>query len=485
MNRPSEAPAPAQIKVESGKVKLDIAKMKEIHEQQQREKGSDSARTDETMDTSERSHEESRKSKRPLSVDAGTRMTNDRPKKRKDESSELTSEQDKKALSSSSSDSVSPRESSKSKAPNVLDMLKAGVQPGQEKKFSLATPQFRLVSATGKMELRVNTTTASSSPYFVCIGCAADRRILGLLKDPLVITGRSRIAEVETFILQIQEKGRKMVIPFVLFTHKGQAASSVYGKLCDEFTQNNRVGFCQMAPDLQAYLVPPALKRHLSLLKEYTVPSGSEGAGRELYGVLVAREAGSIEFTSAPTMELNVMAPPEPLAPSPVVESSKTSEKPKSAVVSDSSAPSTPPTFVPVSQPSQPPAAAYKGPTPTYSTSTIPPPPVPPSYVPPPPPPTFALPRPSAPIPAPIAAPVPVPVSAPAPPVVQTPPLTTEMLAMIHKVADFCAKNGAQTIQMLRGKENASILMPFIFPGQTGHQEFLHTLQAIVNNSDK
>lgn len=51
---------------------------------------------------------------------------------------------------------------------------------------------------------------------------------------------------------------------------------------------------------------------------------------------------------------------------------------------------------------------------------------------------------------------------------------------MILKVAQFCASNGASTINMLKNKAGAASVMPFLFEGQPGYAEFLSTLKSIL-----
>jgi hypothetical protein len=55
-----------------------------------------------------------------------------------------------------------------------------------------------------------------------------------------------------------------------------------------------------------------------------------------------------------------------------------------------------------------------------------------------------------------------------------------QQLEVMQKVAQFCAENGAQTIQMLKEKDGAISLMPFIFEGQEGYQDFLNILKDIL-----
>jgi Surp module len=68
------------------------------------------------------------------------------------------------------------------------------------------------------------------------------------------------------------------------------------------------------------------------------------------------------------------------------------------------------------------------------------------------------------------------PVNVPAVPL----PIPAALKETIKKVAQFCASNGASTISMLKKKEGAKNVMPFLFEGQVGYEEFLSTLKNIL-----
>ena len=59
-------------------------------------------------------------------------------------------------------------------------------------------------------------------------------------------------------------------------------------------------------------------------------------------------------------------------------------------------------------------------------------------------------------------------------------PIPAALKETIKKVAQFCASNGASTISMLKKKEGALNVMPFLFEGQIGFEEFLSTLKEIL-----
>lgn len=67
------------------------------------------------------------------------------------------------------------------------------------------------------------------------------------------------------------------------------------------------------------------------------------------------------------------------------------------------------------------------------------------------------------------------------PPIVPvTAPVSQALLETIKKVAQFCASNGASTISMLKKKDGAINVMPFLFEGQAGYETFLSTLKTCL-----
>lgn len=76
-----------------------------------------------------------------------------------------------------------------------------------------------------------------------------------------------------------------------------------------------------------------------------------------------------------------------------------------------------------------------------------------------------------------------VPALVPVPVPVQVPvlgPAAAATKETIKKVAQFCASNGASTINMLKNKPGAANVMPFLFEGQPGYEDFLSTLKSIL-----
>ena len=59
-------------------------------------------------------------------------------------------------------------------------------------------------------------------------------------------------------------------------------------------------------------------------------------------------------------------------------------------------------------------------------------------------------------------------------------PVSQALLETIKKVAQFCASNGASTISMLKKKDGAINVMPFLFEGQAGYETFLSTLKTCL-----
>lgn len=110
---------------------------------------------------------DTRKPKRQLSVDATTRLTTDRPKKPRESA-------DIEPISSprDTEEQPSPREVSKTKAPNVLEILKATASEVRGKAKMPAQPVMRLVNSCGGFSL---TITRPKNDAFECVAAITDR----------------------------------------------------------------------------------------------------------------------------------------------------------------------------------------------------------------------------------------------------------------------------------------------------------------------
>ena len=127
-----------------------------------------------TASSSSNNNMDNKKPKRPLNVDAGMRTTTDRPKKIKTEDESVTT-----ASSTTTSFSTtaaggpsSPRDSSnlsKTKAPNVLELLKASAS---EKKTSNAAIAYKLINSSGGTLFSISRP---GSPAIDCVCCLADK----------------------------------------------------------------------------------------------------------------------------------------------------------------------------------------------------------------------------------------------------------------------------------------------------------------------
>lgn len=59
-------------------------------------------------------------------------------------------------------------------------------------------------------------------------------------------------------------------------------------------------------------------------------------------------------------------------------------------------------------------------------------------------------------------------------------PLTQVDRDRIRQVAEFCAKKGVAKLQSLKENPESKTLMPFLFEGNPGYEEFMHTIKEIV-----
>lgn len=303
--------------------------------------------------------------------------------------------------------------------------------------------------------------------------------------------------------------GRKIIATCKIFVRRDQSDQEpAYRRLCNEFVEDRRAGLINIREHVQFYVVPPQLKGAITVLRSV---EGND-THHTLYGIMVTKDPGPPEYVNAPpeTMDLIDDMPPSP--------------------VNDMDAPSImsgSPSGLPIPSTSLPTVAAHVPPQPAVSYSAppavavpqkpvVPVAPVPPvvqarpSIAPVLPPHSVLPPRP---VVAPVmtAAPRPmmgfggipprgppasamgrgVPVTAPRGPTPAGPaaqPVPQSFLnmdrqsqsAVIAKFATFCSENGVQAIQLLKERDSAMTLTPFLFEGQPGHDEFLAKLKSLL-----
>lgn len=121
-----------------------------------------------STDAEDPGHNDTRKPKRQLSVDATTRLTTDRPKKPR----EIADIEPIPPSPRDTEEQLSPREVSKTKAPNVLEILKATASEVRGKAKMPAQPVMRLINSTGGFSL---TITRPKNDAFECVAAVTDR----------------------------------------------------------------------------------------------------------------------------------------------------------------------------------------------------------------------------------------------------------------------------------------------------------------------
>eukprot|EP01039_Chlorochromonas_danica_P002233 gene2233-2441_t len=475
-------------------------------------------------------------SKRSLDIDAGSRFTTNRPKVPRLDTSE--------ADAVPTRDNLPKVESPKLKAPSLLELLKAkGTgsadmeededigRAGQQSsgkhssKPSVAAattigvssanflPSMRLVSKEGGVSF---TITRPGGIIMNATAMTNERRVQGAVKPTFNIDGRTRIKELDRFIQEVIATGRKMVATcaFLVF-HNGLPDCS-YNKFCDEFTRDQRAGISNVAESVQLYVIPPALKDSVQILTSLKLVSALPNTG-VLYGLIVAKESGpaaivnslhaSLPFTVSSFAVLETVSQsltpssstPSVNAPSSVISNKHDQTQPFLAAGGSSQLPTAlghkaPAAFPPVQQPisaplSMPMAASFPIAKPTGGFST-------PGNAP-----AFPI-APGGPgvsagmgMPGrgpvvgsmPLAASHLIPSGQPAGGIAQggggmvgRTTLPVDVRDKILQTAQFCANNGVAKLQSLKNIPSSRTVMPFLFEGNPGYEEFMQALRECV-----
>ncbi len=124
-------------------------------------------------DIEESEHKSSYQSKRNINVDSVSRYTTDRPKKKRETTDIPPIHTNTTDITKSDHDSTpSPKEISKTKAPNVLELLKASAIVVKEEKRAKYLTYYKLLSSTGSTNFTINRP---GSPTIDCIGLISDK----------------------------------------------------------------------------------------------------------------------------------------------------------------------------------------------------------------------------------------------------------------------------------------------------------------------
>ena len=297
------------------------------------------------------------------------------------------------------------------------------------------------------------------------------RRALGLITPMFNVDGRIHLAEAERFINEVIQVGRKLVIPFRLYTSNPPPAA--YTAFCNEYTKDGRVGACNINKVATVYLIPPGIKTSLTFLKDFEI---AHDVGRALYGIIVSKETGPVEITSGQVEPFDLEAPLEPTAEKAKAASSSSSSaaSPRLNLVSVQAAMSSTSASIPVTVPQ-----------PATIAQTPPPPPPPvfkvPAPLPPPPSPKITSSVPFAPTSVPTTAP-----PAPAPPVASqaVAPAAGPNVDIMKKTAEFCVNKGPATLDNMRSRPDASARVPFLFEGNEGYERFMNHIASLTKPNE-
>lgn len=116
------------------------------------------------------------------------------------------------------------------------------------------------------------------------------------MKSTFNIDGRTRIGELEKFVNELITANRKIVatVTFLVGHVSMNDPNNSYHKFCEEFTKDERAGISNSSETgVQVYIIPPALKAQISILKglqpDNTAMMQNQGL---LFGLIVSKSSG-------------------------------------------------------------------------------------------------------------------------------------------------------------------------------------------------
>jgi len=432
--------------------------------------------------------------KRSIDVDAGSRFVGLQP----------TSPSISAALSASSGDEERPAKlkkleldaldssspSPRSKGPSVLDLLRnksaaAPLSPTAEDPNAVAQTTVseltgfaaalrsgsfeKLLTSAGSFEMVI---TKPGGIVIECVAYSTNSQVQNLVRPKFDIEGRTKIEELDKYIKDVLQQGKKAVAVCVLLVEASQAGpGSGYVKFCEEFCKDRRAGTSNITKtgSVSFYTIPPQLKKFISVLS--SAPDRSEGDNEAvLYGVIIAKD---IELSKRLNAVPAIIQPASTVKASTILSSSSTSGSDSQPdvlktvpiknvdLIETSSRPIVAPPLLPPPKSSIPTLLPK-----TTAFSNLP----------------LKLPTPSLPI---------GPTSSlkglefgsglkssnqPAPQDEKTRKET------MLKIANFCATKGIHNLQMLREKEESKNLMPFLYENNPGYAEFSKILKECLES---
>jgi hypothetical protein len=352
-------------------------------------------------------------------------------------------------------------------------------------------PRYRLLS---RDNTQVFTITKPNGIVMKTTALVSDSRLQGLLKADFNIDGRTKIPEVERFTQELLQSGRRILGTAVFVANDssssgGPAVTSGYRRFCDEFTKDQRAGMCTVSDIVQVYLVPPTFKSSISLLKTLTLSGESKLSSMGLgviWGIVTSREKGSDAFIGDAMNKVipfgkfcsrtvhwlvffsyfvlflslslalssvfadvdSLVAPPTTAlpfvpqtlmgatggaaAPSAFGNASSQMNVPRTSAASVPALASTAGAKMALNAPAAPLMNAFTGLQPTIVPAAV------------------------------------------------TPAID---LSRIRQIAEDIARSGVAALQSAQNQPNARQVMPFLFPGNTGHTEFMAALKSAVERN--
>lgn len=127
------------------------------------------------------------------------------------------------------------------------------------------------------------------------------RRVQGLIKPFVSIDYRTKIADLEKFIIQSSASGRKIIATCYIFVKGASSPESGYSRLCKDYTEDRKAGLQNVKENVQFYIIPPQLKGALTILRSLE----GQDTSHTLYGIIVAREEGPAKYVQMSMSSFN------------------------------------------------------------------------------------------------------------------------------------------------------------------------------------
>lgn len=233
--------------------------------------------------------------KRPLDADAAARYASSAKMPRLD-SDEASSES-----AAQNSESMKAKEPSK-----VLALLKqtsqSSTSPSKKKSPEQTLPTIlKLLSSVGTDKF---TVIKPNGFQFTCSGSVTNKKVQGLLEKTFTIDGKVKVDELNKFISNTIDKGKKIIDCTRMYALENDRGFDAF---CSEFVAAERVGLCHISKTVDGksdgkisfYVIPKAMKPHFPFLNKLETLEDDEINELLFYGIIISAEPGPDLYVNA------------------------------------------------------------------------------------------------------------------------------------------------------------------------------------------